>query len=69
MEMTPLNSSMLTAAGYDPETRELTVEFKNGSRYLYEEVSPDIFHDFLEAESQGGFFSRRIKGIYPSRKL
>jgi hypothetical protein len=69
MKMTPLKSSMLAAASYDPETRELTVEFRNGNHYRYEEVSQAIFDDFLGADSQGGFFARRIKGVYPSRKL
>lgn len=69
MKMTPINSSMISAAGYDPEARELIVEFANGTRYSYDEVPPDLFDHFLGADSPGRFFHQRIKGVYPGKKI
>ena len=50
-------------------TRVLTVEFRNGSRYEYENVPATEYAGFLGAWSKGRYLHRWIKGRYDYRKL
>jgi hypothetical protein len=67
MNMTPVNSSNIEAVGY--EDGRLQVNFKSGSRYVYEDVPRHIADDFLAADSPGRFFVHFIKGVYKGRKV
>ena len=67
MEMQPVKSSNITHAGY--ENGVMRVRFSNGTEYDYETVSPTTYADFLEADSQGKFFHREIKGKFTSIKV
>jgi len=69
LEMIPVDSSLISAAGYDGDKEELHVQFNSGDRYVYESVPPSVFEDLMEALSPGGYFARQIKPIYPCRKL
>lgn len=42
----------------------LKVVFVNGREYLYEGVTPQIYENFLKAESKGKFFHENINGRY-----
>jgi hypothetical protein len=64
MELIPLDSSNLAAAGYDPATQVLRVQFKNGSIYDYSQVPPDIANGLFSADSAGQYLHQRIKGKY-----
>ena len=64
MEMIPLKSSNLAAAGYDPATQVLRVQFKNGSIYDYSQVPPDVANALFSANSAGQYLHQRIKGQY-----
>jgi KTSC domain len=68
-EMIPVESSLIAAVGYDPFTHTLTVEFKRGGKYLYRGVSPEVYDDFMAAESIGKFFLSKIKGSFDWEKL
>ena len=59
---------MITAAGYDPDSRELTVQFASGTIYTYEDVPESIYNGFLAANSQGAFFHKNIKGAFQAQK-
>ena len=50
-------STMLASCEYDPETKELMVEFKNGKKYYYADVDPAIYDDLITAKSAGKFFN------------
>jgi KTSC domain len=63
-EMQPVESSLIAAVGFDPFTQTLTVEFKRGGKYLYRGVSPEVYDDFLAAESIGEFFLSKIKPVF-----
>lgn len=69
-EMIAVNSSILEAVGYDPESQELVVHFSSMSHheYVYYEVPESVFKDLLYANSVGKFFSQEIKGKYQSIK-
>lgn len=64
-----IESSNLTDAVYDTETRTLTVTFKKGGKYLYEEVPWEIFTKLRTSPSQGSFFSKEISKSYKFKKL
>lgn len=64
VDMVPLQSSNIAAAGYDEETRELTVQFASGSTYTYRDVGKDAFDGLVEAPSAGRYFATHIKGFY-----
>lgn len=64
IEMTQLRSSNIAAAGYDVETKVLDIEFNNGSRYSYDDVSKDVADGLFSASSAGQYFANNIKGRY-----
>lgn len=59
---TVLTSQTLVAAVYDSAQERLQLDFCDGSRYLYYEVAPGLFHDLLAAPSKGRFFNQYIRG-------
>lgn len=71
--MNPVESSQITAIGYDPEARRLFILFKNGAAtYAYENVSEVQYENLMNAESVGSYFSRTIQtnpGAHPYKKI
>jgi hypothetical protein len=67
--MTERASSVIAAHHYDPDKRELTIDFNNGSRHIYAEVGADKFAGFEGAASPGKFFMDKIKGVHASRRV
>jgi len=63
------DSSVIKKAMYNHTSQQLTVEFNNGSTYLYEGVEARVFNDFVEADSQGMYFAENIKESYSYTKL
>jgi hypothetical protein len=64
-----VDSTTLAAVAYDDCLAELQLDFRDGARYTYSEVSPELFHDLLCATSKGSFFNRHIRGRFPCAKL
>jgi hypothetical protein len=62
-------SSVIRSFDYSPDTRELTVEFVSGRRYVYSGVPPDEAEAMRRAFSKGVFFNRRIRGRFPWREI
>lgn len=69
MKREKIDSSNLESIGYDPATRLLEVEFKNGGLYRYEGVEPELYQELMETESKGRFLSQKIKGRYRADKI
>jgi len=67
--MTPIESSMFSAHHYDPNTRVMTVQFKNGAVHQYEDVPIEKHTAFTGALSPGSYFNQRIKSNHIGRKL
>jgi hypothetical protein len=67
--MVPVTSSQVKAAGHDPITRTLAVEFKNGGLYHYSDVPAELFTKLRLAESVGAFLSANIKGKFKYTKV
>ncbi len=55
------NSSTINKLFYNEQIKELTVEFKSGQQYKYENVAPIEFANFCNAESKGTFLNEQIK--------
>lgn len=68
-ELTPIDSSMFSHHHYDPDTRKMTVRFKNGLLYEYDDVSADKHAAFAENASPGRFFNEKIKPNHAGRKV
>lgn len=62
------DSAMLNDCSYDSDARELTVTFKNGKSYTYENVSQEAFDGLATAKSAGQYFGLNIKGQYDLKK-
>ena len=67
--LTPIKSSMFSGHTYDPNTRQMTVQFKNGAVHQYDDVPADKFEAFTQNASPGRYFNDRIKSNFASRKI
>jgi len=63
IEMNPVNSSMISAVGYDAESETLRVEFSSGRTYEYRPFSAELYTQFINSPSLGRFFHSTIKGM------
>ena len=63
-----LDSTTLAAAAYDGRHERLELDFRDGTRYLYCGVAPNLYRDLLRAKSKGSFFNRHIRGHFPYAK-
>ena len=69
MTLSPVESSNITAIGYDAARRHLYVQFKAAGVYRYADVPPDAVASFVGAESIGRHFARYIKGAYKHTRI
>lgn len=67
MEMKPLESSNLKAAGFENGT--LIIEFTNGTRYSYKNVPRHVYDELLAAPSHGKFFHLAIRNAYEATRM
>ena len=68
-ELDPIESSMFDAHHYDPNTRKMTVRFKNGLLYEYDDVPAEKHEAFTGNASPGKFFNDKIKNNHMGRKV
>ena len=64
MQLTTVESSMLHAVGYDPDTHTLEVLFNSGGAYQYYNVPPEEYEGLMEAESKGRYMHEHIIDVY-----
>lgn len=62
-------STAIRDFGYDEASRQLTITFVSGRRYVYDGVPPAVFDAFKDAPSRGGFFNREIRDRYRFREV
>ena len=68
MRMVPVESSTLTAVGYDAEGKLLHLEFCSRAVFQYFGVPAALHEALLNATSKGSFFNRSIRGRFPYRQ-
>ena len=64
-----VNSSNISSASYDSENEKLTITFKSGGIYEYNNVPWNVFTKFRMAESQGKYFNLNISKTYKYKKV
>lgn len=62
-------STVIRRFMYVPDTRELTIEFVTGRRYVYSEVPAEDVEAFRSAFSKGTHFNRHIRDRFPCREI
>lgn len=68
--MNHVTSNQVKAIGYDESTKTLAVSFTRGTGaiYHYPNVEPELYAEFVGAESIGTFFGKHIKAL-PFKKF
>lgn len=61
--------SQIRAEYYDFENEELYLMFQNESVYVYKNVTSIEYRKFINAESEGKYFHKYIKGIKQFKKI
>ena len=69
MRLRPLDSEMLIAAGYDPESRILQVVYRTGGTYRYKNVPSYRYDELMSAESIGQYMHKHIIGHYDYERI
>ena len=64
MITTTLDSTFLQEATYDSSRRMLTVIFKNGRTYSYQNVDRSVYDGLINARSSSRFFGSNIRGQF-----
>jgi hypothetical protein len=62
--MPQLKSSNLDSAEYDAETRQMTIRFKGGTVYTYEDVDQATYDGLMTAPSPGSYFVSKIRDVF-----
>lgn len=58
------NSTAFSIVGYNYACEMLIVDFRTSGTYVYYEVPEDVWDEFLNADSLGGYYNDYIKGYY-----
>lgn len=72
MLLVPVVSTDIAAAGYEPQTFEMQVQFTNGMIYSYAGVPPEVYDGFIIAPSKGSYFAqvfRRKPPTFPYTRI
>jgi hypothetical protein len=64
-----LESSVLSAAAYDYETRVLRLTFKSGRVYDYLDVPVQVYNQFMNSHSHGWTFNQVIRRRYKHKRI
>ena len=68
-EMRSYYSSHVDAAGYDPETGELHIDWQRGTRTVYVGVPPEVARDVLSAPSIGQALHAHVRGKFDHKTM
>lgn len=64
MQMTSVNSSAISAIGYDPQSRKMKITFVQNHTYDFCGVPQQVFDGLLRASSKGSYYNDYIKDRY-----
>ena len=65
IDLFSVRSSVIAAAGYDPQKHILLVLYNTGRTYEYHSVPPNIFWGLMSSESKGKFLNEQVLGKFP----
>ncbi len=63
-----VDSSTIADVGYDATSKTLSVQFKSGGVYHYQDVPADVHQQLMSADSVGSTFAQKVKGTYEFTK-
>lgn len=63
------SSSLIERTIFDDQENTFIVYFKNGAAYEYSGFDVDDYDNFVNASSQGSYFTRNIKNNFSFSKL
>ena len=69
IQMAAVQSSMISAVGYDAQNKTLRIHFIQNADYDYSGVPSEIYQNLLSAESKGKYYHQYIKGQFPSKRV
>jgi hypothetical protein len=69
MKLVPVDSSMVSAIGYDEATKELEAVFHSGAVWRYRGVPKKVYRELLTSSSKGGYMRDLIIGAYPEYQV
>lgn len=69
MEMITVNSSTISAIGYDEQSATMIIEFKNNSAYEYYDVPQFEFDALMASDSKGSYANKNIYKTYRQQKI
>lgn len=69
MKLTPVDSSVLAAVGYERATLRLRTQLTSGAVYDYFAVPPWIHDALMRAPSLGGYYNKHIRDRYRYEKV
>jgi hypothetical protein len=64
-----VESSNIVRTQYDTITKKMIAEFKNGSKYAYDDVPHQKYTQFRMAQSQGNYFNTNISKLHKYTKV
>jgi hypothetical protein len=62
-------STVIRTHTYDSPTRDLTITFVSGRRYVYAKVPPRVAAAFSRAPSRGAYFNHHIRDRFAVREV
>jgi hypothetical protein len=69
LEMKSVNSSLISAVGYDEEKQNLRVSLCKGDTYSYQGVPTEIHQKLLKSRSKGRYFAQNIAQEFKGKKV
>ena len=69
MDRLKVKSDNIKAVGYDVATRDLEVEFTDGTLHIYAKVPPKVHSELMAAKSVGYYFFSKVRDRYSSRSV
>ena len=64
MDMLRVNSSAISAVGYDPRSMRMKIRFVQGDTYDFCGVPEHVFIGLLNARSKGNYYNDNIRDRY-----
>jgi len=69
MERKRVKSDKVRAVGYDPKSRVLEVELRDGTVLAYSGVSQEVHRQFMNAPSPSSYYEDKIVDDFPARRV
>jgi hypothetical protein len=69
MKLTPVDSEMLVAVGYEAKSHSLMTVFRTGETYLYKNVPLFVHERLMSADSKGKFMHKYVIGRFDYERV